>query len=136
MITVVKINNINRVSHAGWRDINENKYYFRSRWEANYARYLQFAKEQLIISDWQYEPQTFWFESIKRGVRSYLPDFKVIRPDGTHYWIEVKGYLDAKSLTKIKRFRKYYSSEELKLITKEWFCKNSNKMKLIIKGWE
>ncbi len=26
-------------------------------------------------------------------------------------WVEIKGYLDAKSMTKIKRFKRYYESE-------------------------
>ena len=26
-------------------------------------------------------------------------------------WVELKGYLDAKSMTKIKRFKRYYESE-------------------------
>jgi hypothetical protein len=76
-------------------------------------------KEQKIILEWDYEPQTFWFDSIRRGTRSYLPDFKVYRPDGTHYWLEVKGYMDQKSKTKIKRFKKYYPQEELIIIDKE-----------------
>jgi len=30
-------------------------------------------------------------------------------------WVELKGYLDAKSMTKIKRFKRYYESEFNKL---------------------
>src|SRR5690606_8292944 len=48
--------------------------FFRSSWEANYARYLNFLKSQGHIYKWEFEPDTFWFESIRRGVRSYLPD--------------------------------------------------------------
>ena len=82
---------------------------------------MQFLKERGIIADWLYEPKTFWFNEIKRGVRSYLPDFKVILPDGSHYWAEVKGYMDGKSKTKIKRFNKYYPKEELRVIDAKWF---------------
>lgn len=105
----------------GWREVGGRKIYFRSEWEARYARYLQFLKESRAIAEWLYEPQTFWFEEIKRGTRSYLPDFKVIKPDGSHYWVEVKGYFDSKSKTKIKRFKKYYPSEILVLVKEDWF---------------
>ena len=30
-------------------------------------------------------------------------------------WVELKGYLDTKSMTKIKRFKRYYESEFNKL---------------------
>jgi len=85
---------------------------------------LQLLKDQKHISEWEYEPHTFWFEEIKRGVRSYMPDFKVTRLDATYYWIEVKGYMDAKSHTKIRRLKKYYPNEQLMLIDKQWFEKN------------
>jgi hypothetical protein len=78
-------------------------------------------KEHGIIKDWEYEPQTFWFYKIKRGVRSYKPDFKVIENNGFQYWAEVKGYMDSKSITKIKRFRKYYPKEPLVVIDHKWF---------------
>lgn len=122
--------------HQGYRMISGQKIYFRSAWEANYARYLEQLKTFNQIQGWEHEPQTFWFEEIKRGVRSYLPDFKVIRLDGTHFWVEVKGYYDSKSLTKIKRFRKYYPNEELRLIDKNWFRLNSKNMVRLIPGWE
>lgn len=85
-------------------------------------------KEQKIILDWEYEPQTFWFEKIKRGTRSYLPDFKIYRNNSSHYWVEVKGYMDQKSRTKIKRFGLYYPEEELLVIDKEWFKKDGGNL--------
>lgn len=121
---------------AGWREIDGRRIYFRSRWEANYARYLQFLKERNQISDWFHEPETFWFLQIKRGVRSYLPDFKIINKDNTHYFVEVKGFYDSKSLTKIKRFNKYYPQEKLFLVDAKWFKANSDKLKFLIPFWE
>src|SRR3990172_3948894 len=100
-------------SLSGWRTIGTSRYFFRSKWEANYARWLQYQKNQHFIKDWLYETQTFWFDKIKRGVRSYLPDFKIIKPDDSHFWVEVKGWMDPKSVTKIKRFAKYYPKELL-----------------------
>ena len=114
-------------ARQGWREIAGEKYYFRSSWEANYARYLQFLKEKGQIKEWLHEPQTFWFENIKRGTRSYLPDFKVIRNNDSHYWVEVKGYMDNKSNTKLKRFKKYYPNEEMHLITSDWFVGKAEK---------
>lgn len=106
---------------AGWREIGGRRIYFRSLWEARYARYLEYLKANQHIADWQYEPKTFWFDGIKRGTCSYKPDFCVIRNDLTHYWVEVKGYMDSCSRTKIKRFRKYFPDEELIVLEKKWF---------------
>lgn len=121
---------------AAWRKIGDKEKYYRSRWEANYARYLEFLKQQGQILNWEHEPQTFWFEGIKRGCISYLPDFKIFEKDGTHYWVEVKGYYDDRSLTKIRRFNKYFPNEKLKVIDKVWFKENSNKLKGLIPDWE
>lgn len=123
-------------SSAAWRTIGDKRIYCRSTWEANFARYLQLLKEHKKILDWQHECKTFWFENIKRGVRSYLPDFFVINLDESNYWVEVKGFYDSKSLTKIKRFRKYYPNEKLILVDKKWFAQNSNKLRGLIKDWE
>jgi len=122
-------------ARSGWREIGTQRLFFRSAWEANYARYLEFQKEQKLIGDWLYEPKTFWFNSIKRGVRSYLPDFQVFENDGSYTWHEVKGYLDSKSKTKLKRMRIYYPDEKIRLIDKSWFTQN-NSLKNFIPGWE
>jgi hypothetical protein len=129
-------NEIPRSFKQSWRTIGGKRKYFRSKWEANFARYLEFLKKYGHIKDWDHEPQTFWFLQIKRGTRSYLPDFKVTENDGSHNWIEVKGYFDQKSNTKIKRFRKYYPQEKFRLVNSEWFKKHNKKMKCLIKDWE
>lgn len=121
---------------AGWRIVGGVKSYFRSKAEANYARYLQYLKEQGKIKDWLHEPKTFWFEKIKRGCTSYLPDFQVINLDGTHTWHEVKGYFDPKSLTKIKRMGKYYPSEKVELVDSMIFNKQAQILSGVIPGWE
>lgn len=121
-------------SNPGWLTIGGKPIYFRSRWERNYARYLEFLKQFNHIMDWQYEPKTFWFEGIKRGVVSYKPDFYVIESDTT-YWVEVKGYMDSKSKTKLRRFRKYFPDENIIVVEEKWF--NANKQfRGLIKGWE
>lgn len=90
--------------------------YVRSRWEANYARYLNWLQRRGEIAKWEYEPQTFVFEKIKRGSRSYTPDFRVTGKDGCIEYHEIKGYMDARSATKIKRFAKYFPKEQLVVI--------------------
>lgn len=123
-------------STAAWRQVGFKKYYFRSLWEYRYALYLEYLACKEEICGWEFEPQTFWFEGIKRGVCSYLPDFKVWSTSEDHHWVEVKGFWDAKSLTKIKRMRKYFPDEKLVLVDSKWFAANSGKLKLIIPGWE
>lgn len=123
-------------SKAEWRTIGDKEKYFRSNMEANYARTLQFLKECGRIIEWEHEPETFYFEGIKRGTNNYKPDFKVIESKEYHYWVEVKGYYDAKSITKIKRFKKYFPNEKLILIDKRWFLRNNKQMKALIKDWE
>lgn len=110
----------------GWKKISGKRIYFRSGWEYKYAQYLQWQKENKVIKKWEHEPETFWFEGIRRGCVSYLPDFKVTNNDGTHFWVEVKGYMDAKSATKLKRFAKYYPNERLVLVREDWFKKHKS----------
>ncbi len=137
-MTAEEFMNRKRVSRskADWRIIENRRIYFRSKWEANYARFLSFMKQHNQIKEWEHEPETFWFEKIRRGVRSYLPDFKVTNLDGSHYWVEVKGYLDSRSLTKLKRLAKYYPEEKLQLIQKDWFSLNNRKLRPLIPDWE
>lgn len=127
---------IHKKSTAGWAEIGETRKYYRSLWERNYARWLQYQLDMKVIANWQHEPETFWFPEIKRGVRSYLPDFRIVRPDGSIYFAEVKGFMDSKSLTKLKRFKRYYPQIEIFLIDAEWFKANTQKLRLIIKDWE
>jgi len=121
---------------AGWRTIGDTKKYFRSRWEANYARYLQWLVKQGQILSWEHEPHTFWFEKIKRGVRSYLPDFKVTELNGGVVWHEVKGYMDAKSKTKLKRMKIYHPDEKLLVIAAKEYKEIQAKVSGLIIGWE
>lgn len=84
-----------------------NNMFFRSAAEANYARYLKFAGVKF-----KYEYKTFYFEGIKRGTVSYTPDFYIPTEDK---YIEFKGWLDKKSITRLRRFKKYYPAEFLKM---------------------
>ena len=87
-----------------------NNISFRSRWESNFFRYL---RDIIRPSQILYEPQTFTFTQfgITHGTITYTPDFKVVKPDGSYYWVEIKGYLDKQDATKLRRFKKYFPNE-------------------------
>jgi len=106
-------------SNNGWYRINRKKYYFRSGWEVVYACYLEWLRSKKEIKRWEYEPDIFWFEKIRRGVRSYCPDFKIFNNNKSIEYHEVKGYMDSKSITKIKRMAKYYPETKLIVIAKD-----------------
>lgn len=109
--------------------------FFRSSWEANYARYLNLLKSRGVVLSWDYEPETFWFEAVRRGARSYLPDFRVTTKDGTYY-VEVKGWMDKKSKTKLKRMAKYYPKVDLRVVGKKEYCGIERQLAGAIPGWE
>ena len=127
---------IHKKSTAAWHLIGGKKIYARSLWEARYAKYLELLRNNRHILEWDHEPKTFWFEGIKRGCVSYKPDFRITRMDKTVYWVEIKGYMDSKSATKIRRFKKYFPNENLIVVDKKWFNQNNSKMRLLVKGWD
>lgn len=109
--------------------------YVRSAWEANYARYLNWLLDKGEIHKWEYEVDTFWFEKIKRGVRSYTPDFKVWTHEDRYEYHEVKGYMDQRSQTKLKRMAKYYPNERVLVIAKDEY-KAIKQWSRLIPNWE
>ena len=102
----------------GWYDINGKKMFFRSKWEANYAIYLDFLIKQKEIKKWEYEKDMFLFDKIISGTRTYRPDFKVFNNNGKIEYHEVKGWMDARSKTKLKRMEIYYPQIKMVLIDK------------------
>jgi hypothetical protein len=120
----------------GWREVGGQRCYFRSKWEANYARYLEYLIRQKLIAKWEHEPETFWFEDIKRGCRSYLPDFRVTENDGRVIYHEVKGWMDDRSKTKIKRMAKYHPNITLLVIAEKGYKEIQRKMGGLIHEWE
>lgn len=134
--TLAPTNGSGRSWKSGWREISGKRIYARSRWEANYARYLQWLKEHQQILEWEHEPDTFWFDKIKRGCRTYLPDFKVTNNDKSFEYHETKGWMDARSKTKIKRMAKYHPSIILKILDGKWFKSNQVMLRGLIKDWE
>lgn len=124
----------NKRSNSGKRrDLDDR--YFRSSWEANYARYLNFLIKNKKIFKWEYEVDVFEFP-IKRGSRSYLPDFKVwVTPDSFEYH-EVKGYMDQRSATKLKRMSLYHPKIKMVLIDGPVYREIAKDVSSLIQGWE
>jgi len=120
---------------SGWREIGGIRKFYRSRWEANYARYLEFQKRNGLIKSWVHESETFWFEGVRRGCVSYLPDFKITTNDGSIEFHEVKGWMDGRSKTKIRRMAKYHPDVKLIIRSGDWFKANKN-LASIIQDWE
>lgn len=119
-----------------WAEINGVKKFYRSRWELNYAYYLEWLRLNNQIKSWEHEPETFWFEGVKRGCMSYLPDFKVTENDGTICYHEVKGWMDDRSKTKLRRMAKYHPSVKMVLIDATVYRSIAKKAKLFIKEWQ
>lgn len=122
------------VSLQGWAVVGGKRFFARSTWEANIACYLEFLKQNKLILDWFHEPECFYFTGIKRGVVSYLPDFKVIPLVGIAEFWEIKGFMDSRSKTKISRFKKYYPFYKFVLIDKKRYYEIA-KNKALFKGW-
>jgi hypothetical protein len=114
-----------------WAIVGEQRIFFRSSWEYYYAIFLEKLKLENKIISWKHEPKCFWFNDIKRGVRSYLPDFCVTHLDASEEWCEVKGYFDSKSQTKMKRMAKYYPEVKIRLVGADWFKQNLKSCKAI-----
>jgi len=126
---------VQRQTYKGWYEIDGKRMYLKSNWEKRYALYLSFMKKYNHIVDWEYEPETFWFDGIKRGTNNYKPDFKVQFPSGNYEFFEVKGYKTNKDETKIKRMAKYHPNIKLNVIDKVWFGNNGKILQKVIKNW-
>ena len=121
---------------SGWFEIDGQRIYAKSKWERNYARYLMHIRKSGYITEWLYEPTTFWFEGIKRGVNSYKPDFRITYPSGDCEYIEVKGYMDSKSKTKIKRMAKYHPEIRLTVLAEGWWKDKGKEVGKYVPEWE
>lgn len=128
----------NRMGTKGGKRADLGGRYFRSGWEANWARYLNWliARKKLYLR-WEFEPDTFEFVGIKRGTRFYTPDFKVWPiGGGDPYYHEVKGYVDPKSITRAKRMKKYHPDVRVDLVDRKVYMPVAKEMHGIIKEWE
>jgi hypothetical protein len=111
--------------------------WYRSSWEANYARYLNFLMRLGVVEAWEFEPQTFWFEGIKRGACSYLPDFRVkYKGDDRLEYVELKGWVQPKDRTKWRRMKKYHPEIKLTIVAAKEYYALQKKWASAIQHWE
>ena len=111
------------VAKGGHRE--DLKQFFRSKCEANIARYYRYIGEFYI-----YEYKEFEFKGIKRGSRYYKPDFYL---PASNRWVEVKGWVRKTDKTKLKRFKKYYPEEfkRLKFIIPNKYARDKTNGEMI-----
>lgn len=109
-------------------DINGTVIYFRSKWEANYALYLDFLVGQGQIKKWEYEAEVFVFHEVQFGTRSYRPDFRITNNNGSIEYHEVKGYMDGRSRTKLRRMKKYYPKVKIILVERDSYMDIKKKL--------
>lgn len=76
-----------------------NNIFFRSSWEANFARILN-----KLNLKWEYEPKRFLLNDDDK-IMTYLPDFKV-----NECYVEIKGFImpDKSNIKKFNLFRIQY----------------------------
>ncbi len=108
---------------AGIRKDISNEIYFYSRWEANYARLLDY-----LSIDWEHQPKTFDLKT-----QNYTPDFYLISSDT---YVEIKNFLSEYSRIRDKKFRKLYPDIKLILILKKEYLNLEERYSSFIKNWE
>ena len=71
--------------------------------------------------NWKYEERAFTFDGYKTKPHVYVMDFEILAhrkrkiPEGFKPgWVEVKGYMDARSRNKLRRFKKNYPEDAAK----------------------
>ena len=109
--------------------------YVRSKAEANYARFLNWLQARGEILSWEYEPQTFDFP-VKRGTRSYTPDFRIRDKGGAIVYHEVKGWMDRKSKVQLNRMRRHYPEVQIRVIDGKEIGRLGRQVGPLIPGWE
>ena len=91
-------------------------------------------------------------KGFKRGVTNYTPDFIIkAHPSGSsssgdlfheaslatvELIVEVKGFYDKKSMTKLRRMKQYYPENPVIEVGSQWFKMNEPSLSLIVPGWE
>ena len=98
---------------------------FDSKNEAAY--YRDYLKPRLAtgeIAKIEFHPKYTLVDKFERGNKkfrklTYAADFKIYRPDGTFYLVDVKGMLTKEFLIKYKLFYYYYPDIPLLLVKKE-----------------
>lgn len=115
--------------------VKEGKIYFRSKTEANWARWLDFQLHSGELANWLYEPVQFRFGVFRRN-NFYKPDFLLINKDGTYIFHEVKGWMDNDSKVRMNRMKRFYPEINVELVMATRVKAVGKKMSGIIDGWE
>lgn len=79
-----------------------------SKAEVNFAMWMDEMK-----IEWMYEPEKWDWVPPKR---KYTPDFKVMRKDGTYFFVEYKGWLRPEDRTKMKAIKQQYPYIDIRFI--------------------
>lgn len=97
--------------------------YFYSRWEANFARLLNY-----LGVEWRYQPKTFDLNG-----HHYTPDFYLPLDDS---YVEIKNFLAPYSRERDRKFRKLYPNIVLRLILKKEYIELEKRYAFLIPHWE
>jgi len=103
------------------KDLNQ---FFRSSWEANYARILNFEE-----IPWEYEKHSFFVRKLNKY---YTPDFYLSK---FNLFVEIKGYFCFSDKVLIKEFCKQYK-KKITIIDEKSYIKLVKKYKNKISNWE
>lgn len=61
---------------------------------------------------WIYEPESFdWYI-----MQKYTPDFKITRPDGTHFYVEFKGFLWEEDKIKMRAVKSLHPTLDVRFV--------------------
>jgi hypothetical protein len=88
-----------------------------------------------LVLRWKYEDLTFEFP-VPKGSKFYTPDFHVWLPNGESEFHEIKGYMDAKSKTKLGRMQTHYPQHHIKVIGKVEYAAVRDSVAALIPHWE
>lgn len=115
-----------RVSSVGFR--NDLKEIFKSSWEANFARVLNYLE-----IEWEYERRHFNLEiNTDSDSNFYIPDFFL----NNNLLIEIKGFWDKKSIKKIELFKEQYLDYKLLIIDSDMYRSLDKLYRNVIPNWE
>lgn len=121
----------NRSWKAGYRE-DLGDIYFRSSWEANYSRVLNYLMEKGLVRSWEFETKVFELEDNK----VYIPDFIVTGVKGTKTYHEVKGWMDERSIEKLTLMKKLHSEVPLVLVDTDKYKFIEKEYSMLIPNWE
>lgn len=100
---------------------------FKSTWEANMARILNYHSIK-----WEYENT---FKSFSTELGAYIPDFRIYKGNEIQI-IEVKGRWDFRSVKKVSSALSQVKEEKVIIIDSDFYYLLDQKYKSIIPHWE